>query len=163
MDRKNALLGLLAGVALAAGATAATAGDRSGHDGWRVERCGCMVRVRHVVRHVRHVVHVRYVAPLPLPAPAIVERHEEVVDEGMALPASFFEDTGGVGPAFIEGGGGSGGFVIEEAAAQANASASASARASVSIDVQEHMMKMRMMKMQMMKMKMMPRSYGHKW
>jgi hypothetical protein len=161
MDRKNALLAVLVGLALAASASMAGAHDRT-RVYWTTRPCGCVVHVRHVVR-VHHVVRVRvrYVAPLPPAPPPVIEREVEVVDNGVALPASFFEDTGGVGPAFIEAGGGGGGFAIEEASAQASASASASA--SVSIDVREHMMKMRMMKMQMMKMKMMPRSYGHKW
>ena len=80
-------------------------------------------------------------------------------NETVQLPASFFEDTGGVGPAFIDtGGGGGGGFVFAGAAAEASASAfaSASARVSVNFRFREHQ--------HMPPMKMMPhKGYGGKW
>jgi hypothetical protein len=75
-------------------------------------------------------------------------------NETVQLPASFFEDTGGVGPAFIDtGGGGGGGFVFVGAAAGASASAFASASASASAKVSvgfafhghQHMPPMKMM------------------
>jgi hypothetical protein len=149
MDRKNAVLVVLAGLVLAACATAAMAGERVTREVyWTTKSCGCVVHVRHV-RYVRHVtqrivrVPVRYYVPLPPPPP--VEQPVEVVDNRVGLPEGFFADSGGVGPAFIDTGGGGGGGFIE----QGGASASASARASVSIAVsfmnRNHMNQMHMM------------------
>jgi hypothetical protein len=141
MDRKKALLGLLAGLATAASATLAFAGDWGGHGGWRTERCGCVVHVRHVrrVHHVRYEEHVRYVpvpvyVPLPPPPPPFIERRVEVEDEGVRLSNGFFADGGGVG-GFVDygGGGGGGGFVIAQGGAGAFAGARASASATISI------------------------------
>jgi hypothetical protein len=134
MDRKTTFLAVLVGLALAASASMASAHEQT-RVYWTTRPCGCVVHVRHVVR-VHHVVHVRvpvrYVAPLP-PAPApVIEREVEVVDKSVSLPGSFFGDSGGVGPAFIDTGGG-GGFVIAEGGAFAGAHASASASATISI------------------------------
>ena len=133
MDRKNALLAVLVGLALAASASLAGAHDRT-RVYWTTRPCGCVVHVRHVVR-VHHIVHipVRYVAPLPPAPPPVIEREVEVVDNSVSLPSGFFADSGGVGPAFIDTGGSGGGFAIEEGGAQAFASAHASASATISI------------------------------
>jgi len=137
MDRKTTFLAVLVGLALAASASMATAHERT-RVYWTTRPCGCVVHVRHVVRVHRIVrVPVRYVAPLPpAPPPApppVVEREVEVVDDSVALPVGFFADSGGVGPAFIDTGGGGGGFVIEQGQAFAGAHASASASATISI------------------------------
>ncbi len=137
MDRKTTFLAVLAGLALAASATLAFAGDRGSHEVWRTERCGCVVRVHHVVRHVRHVqrVEVRYYA-LPAPPPVIIERPVVVRDEGVRLSDTFFADSGGVGPVFADyGGGGGGGYVIEQGGASAFAGAHASASASANVSI----------------------------
>jgi hypothetical protein len=136
MDRKNALLAVLVGLALAATASMTAAHERT-RVYWTTRPCGCVVHVRHVVR-IHHVVHVRvpvrYVAPLPPAPPPVIEREVEVVDDSVSLPGGFFADSGGVGPAFIDtGGGGGGGFVITQGQAFAGAHASASASATISI------------------------------
>jgi hypothetical protein len=137
MDRKNTLLAVLVGLALAASASMASAHERT-RVYWTTRPCGCVVHVRHVVR-VHRVVHVpvRYVRPLPPPLPPVVverEREVEVVDNSVSLPGGFFADSGGVGPAFADfGGGGGGGFVITQAGGFAGARASASASANISI------------------------------
>jgi hypothetical protein len=136
MDRKNALLAVLVGLALAATATMAAAHERT-RVYWTTRPCGCVVHVRHVVR-IHRVVHVRvpvrYVAPpLPPAPPPVIEREVEVVDDSVALPVGFFADSGGVGPAFIDTGGGGGGFVIAQGGAQAFAGAHASASATINI------------------------------
>src|SRR6185312_9102088 len=59
-------------------------------------------------------------------------------EQTVSLPASFFEDSGGVGPAFIDTGGGGGGFVFAGASASASAFASASARVSVNFSFHGH-------------------------
>jgi hypothetical protein len=133
MDRKNALLALLVGLALAASASMASAHEQT-RVYWTTRPCGCVVHVRHVVRIHRVVrVPVRYVAPLPPAPPPVVEREVEVVDNSVGLPMGFFADSGGVGPSYIDTGGGGGGFVISEGQAQAGAHASASASATISI------------------------------
>ena len=147
MDRKTTFLAVLAGLTLTASATLAFAGDRGGHYVWRTEHCGCVVHVRHFVRHVRHIerVQVRYVAPLP-PPPPVVEREVEVVDNSVSLPGGFFADSGGVGPAFVDfGGGGGGGVVIAQGSAFAGARASASANISIAFRGGGHMRPMHMM------------------
>jgi hypothetical protein len=136
MDRKNTLLAVLVGLALAASASMASAHERT-RVYWTTRPCGCVVHVRHVVR-MHRVVHVpvRYVRPLPPPLPPVVEREREVeiVDNSVSLPGGFFADSGGVGPAFADfGGGGGGGFVITQAGGFAGARASASASANISI------------------------------
>jgi hypothetical protein len=140
MDRKNALLAVLVGLALAASASMAAAHERT-RVYWTTRSCGCVVHVRHVVR-IHRVVHVRvpvrYVRPLPPPLPPVVEREREVevVDNSVSLPGGFFADSGGVGPAFVDfGGGGGGGFVIEQGQAFAGAHARASASASATISI----------------------------
>ena len=157
MDRKNAVLAALAGMVLAASATAALAGEQVRREVyWTTRPCGCVVHVRHVryVRHVtRRIAPVRYVFPLPPPLPP-VEQPVEVVDNSVGVSDVFFADAGGVGPGFIEAGdgGGGGGFIAERggaiAFANARASASASASASISVAVmnRNHMMQMRMMR-----------------
>jgi hypothetical protein len=133
MDRKNALLALLVGLAVAASATMASAGERT-RVYWTTRPCGCVVHIRHVVRIHRVVrVPVRYVAPLPPAPPPVVEREVEVVDNSVSLPGGFFVDSGGVGPSYIDTGGGGGGFVIGQGGAVAFAGARASASANISI------------------------------
>jgi hypothetical protein len=161
MDRKTTFLAALAGLALVASASTASAGERT-RVYWTTRPCGCVVHVRHVVRVHRIVrVPVRYVAPLPSAPPPVVEREVEVVDDSVALPVGFFADSGGVGPAFIDTGGGGGGFVIEQGQAFAGAHASASASATISIAFRGR-------GHNMPPMKMMPHGYGcncggHKW
>jgi hypothetical protein len=164
MDRKNALLAVLVGLALAASASMAVAHEHT-RVYWTTKPCGCVVHVRHVVR-VHRIVHVavRYVAPLPPAPPPVVEREVEIVDNSVSLPVGFFADSGGVGPSFIDAGGGGGGFVIEQAQAFAGARASASASASVSVAFRFRGHNMP----HMPPMKMMPHGYGccssgHKW
>ena len=133
MDRKNALLALLAGLAKTASASMASAHDLT-RVYWTTRPCGCVVHVRHVV-HIHRVVRVpvRYVAPLPPAPPPVVEREVEVEDNSVGLPLGFFADSGGVGPSYIDAGGGGGGFVIAQGGAAAFAGAHASASANISI------------------------------
>ena len=111
-------LAALAGAALLAASAAALAQDRDGDDGWAPPERGCHCDCG-------------------------CERPEEV-----RLPASFFYDYGGVGPAFFDFGPSGGTEAIEftqsriSASASANASASAraaaTARVSARISIRAH-------------------------
>jgi hypothetical protein len=163
MGRKIVLLAMVAGAVAASSALTAAAGDRAGHDGHIVRRvyCGC---VHHVVLR-RRVVRRAAVIHEAVVSRDVVTEEAVIPDDTVQLPDTFFADAGGVGPAFVDYGGGSGGGVaiVEanaggRASAFASASASASARISIAFNAQQHMQHMQMMKMHMGKM-----SHGGKW
>ncbi len=112
---RKTVVAALAGVVLLAAAPATFAGDRDGDDGSGAPDRGCACDCG-----CRH-------------------------SEDVRLPASFFYDSGGVGPAFFDfgpTGGGGEEFAFTASRVSANASASAraaaQARAFVSVHVSAH-------------------------
>jgi hypothetical protein len=119
MIRKTALVALLAAASLFGGVRIAAAGDRDGDDGWRPASHDCSCDCG-------------------------CERNEDV-----RLPASFFYDYGGVGPAFMDYGSTGGTIVVVDRAnlsarSSASAGAHASAFANVQVRVNRGMMHMHM-------------------